>query len=128
MKRTRQSVDRTIFYQHLWQVVRNSTTIGVDVQGDHNVLKGNKAVSNGANGIVLEGGADGNRLSSNVANANDTIGIDSKSDPDSVLTSNFAGANTQLGIDAAPSGVDGGGNAAKLNGNAHQCENVVCAL
>jgi parallel beta-helix repeat protein len=105
--------------------LRENTDDGVFVQAaaPSVTITGNKAISNGAAGIDVDG--PNARVSGNVANGNTTDGILLNDDTANV-GANTASYNTKLGIDAAAGVTDAGADKAIGNGTAHQCRNVVC--
>jgi hypothetical protein len=64
-------------------------------------------------------------LSGNIAKGAGDDGFDVNS-RSTKLTSNRAVGNADLGIEAVFGVIDGGGNAARDNGNPLQCTNIAC--
>jgi parallel beta-helix repeat protein len=120
---------------------------GITIEGNNNLLAGNRALANGANGFHLFPGG-GNRLLLNLAlenerdgflverftgaalernraieNGDDGIKVDTAG---TTVTQNRADRNVDFGIEAVLGVIDGGGNLAHGNGNPLQCLNVVC--
>jgi parallel beta-helix repeat protein len=94
---------------------------------DGNTLSGNRVLHNGGDGIFVSNSTT--RIAGNRASFNGGNGIvlhDSPGFPD-VIADNVADGNGQLGITADFPGFDGGGNAAKHNGDPRECVNVSCA-
>jgi parallel beta-helix repeat protein len=94
---------------------------------DRVTVSGNRALHNGGDGISVSNSTTqivGNRASFNGGNG--VVLHDVPGFPD-VIADNVADDNGQLGIVADFPGFDGGGNAAKHNGNPLECVNVACA-
>jgi parallel beta-helix repeat protein len=116
---------------------RNSASgIGLSGRANDNVVARN--VANGNLGAPGKGGgiaiqaSTGNRLTGNVANGNRDTGIVFNEDvagdtTGNVLERNTASRNRNHGIDATPGSVDAGGNRARGNAVAPQCQNVFCS-
>lgn len=111
--------------QIIGNALRENTDDGVFVQAAavNATISGNKAISNGSNGIDVDG-ADAH-ITGNIANGNTVDGILVNDDTDTIGT-NTASYNTKLGIDASAGDTDAGTNKATGNGTAHQCRNIVC--
>jgi parallel beta-helix repeat protein len=90
------------------------------------ILTGNKAISNGITGVTVNSASSATQLKTTTASSNDLNGIDVQ-DATAKISGTVANFNTQLGVDAAPGVADLGKNTAKGNGDAHQCESVVCS-
>ena len=94
---------------------------------DGNLFSGNRVLHNDGDGIFVSNSTTqivGNRASFNGGNG--IVLHDDPGFPD-VIADNVADGNAQLGITADFAGFDGGGNAAKHNGDPRQCVNVSCA-
>ena len=94
---------------------------------DGNTFSGNRVLHNGGDGIFVSNSTT--QILDNRASFNGGNGIalhDSPGFPD-VIADNVADGNAQLGITADFPGFDGGGNAAKHNGDPRECVNVSCA-
>lgn len=111
--------------QIIGNALRENTDDGVFVQAAavNATISGNKAISNGSNGIDVDGA--GAHITGNIANGNTVDGILVNDDTDTLGT-NTASYNTKLGIDASAGVTDAGTDKATGNGSAHQCRNVVC--
>ena len=113
--------------------VRNCLDRGVAVSGGSgNRLVGNEVsglesmFSTDTDGIRVEVAATGTVLRDNFVHDNPDDGIDVRA-PGTTLTGNRATNNGDLGIDAVPGVTDGGRNTASGNGNPLQCRNVACS-
>lgn len=108
----------------------NTAGIGIELGGDslENVLVGNTATENGAQGIYLGDEAaegTGNLVSGNTASRNSADGIATAKGGHTVI-SNVARDNGGWGINAGLGTIDGGDNAASGNSEPAQCSGVVC--
>lgn len=114
------------------QVMNNTVTgngfIGIDAgfASSRTVVTGNRALSNSVHGISIAFNVPGARVTNNIANANETRGIQ-VGNAETTVTGNTTSFNTELGINALPGVRDGGSNRATGNGSLHQCENIVCS-
>jgi parallel beta-helix repeat protein len=96
---------------------------GIDsIELQNSRIEKNDVTRNGANGITIDD--HNNVLIGNVANDNAANGIDMPAD--NTVTRNTANRNGELGIRAQPGVIDGGGNKAFGNGDPLQCLNVAC--
>jgi parallel beta-helix repeat protein len=109
---------------------------------EHNQILGNTVVSNANTGIlVVIDFAPNNVVADNVASDNgfgapqdprkpnqydDGIHVEAVNNALVTIQRNTADQNADLGIEASGNIVDGGGNAAQLNGDPAQCLGVVC--
>jgi parallel beta-helix repeat protein len=98
--------------------------VGIQVEGDRNVLRRNRAVGNSGDGIAVLESASRTLVSRNRAQGNGDDGIDVEN-PRTRLFRNTANDNGDLGIEAVD-GVFARGNRASGNGNALRCLNVFC--
>ncbi|HEV3375765.1 MAG TPA: right-handed parallel beta-helix repeat-containing protein, partial [Thermoleophilaceae bacterium] len=109
--------------------------IGIELGGGSygNTVTQNTTNANGANGIYIADEAlidpfgldPSNVISHNVANGNGSNGI-TLAKGGHVVTGNETRENRSWGINAGPGTIDGGRNAASLNGQAAQCSGVFC--
>ena len=116
----------------------DTTGIGIELGGGSlaNVVEGNHADDNGADGIVVADDATdttgnplpdaGNLLVANTADRNGADGIVVAKGGHTV-TANATRGNLGWGINAALGVIDGGGNVASGNGKPAQCVGVVCS-
>jgi large repetitive protein len=110
----------------------DTSGIGIELGGGSlaNVVEGNRADDNGADGIVVADEAtvgDGNLLRANTADRNGADGIVVAKGGHTV-TANVTHGNLGWGINAAlGTTIDGGGNVASGNGKPAQCAGVACA-
>jgi parallel beta-helix repeat protein len=100
----------------------------------HNQLIGNSATKNSRAGILVRGdggkdGADGNLLTSDVANFNGRDGgiVIEGSATGNKLRGNTANANKGQGIVALRGTIDAGGNRAHGNKRSPQCVGIRCS-
>lgn len=94
---------------------------------DANTFSGNRVLHNGGDGILVSNSTTeilGNRASFNGGNG---IVLHDTPPFHDVIADNVADGNAQLGITADFPDFDGGGNAAKHNGDPRECVNVSCA-
>lgn len=89
------------------------------------VLRANDVRTSVGDGIHLFQGSTGNLLAGNSAHRNGADGIDVE-DPGNTIRRNHANRNHDLGIFAAAGNIDGRGNTAHHNGNSAQCQGVAC--
>jgi parallel beta-helix repeat protein len=94
---------------------------------DANTFSGNRVLHNGGDGILVSNSTT--ELLGNRATFNGGNGIVLHDNPPfrDLIADNVADGNAKLGITADFPGFDGGGNAAKHNGDARECVNVSCA-
>jgi parallel beta-helix repeat protein len=94
---------------------------------DGNTFSGNRVLHNDGDGILVSNSTS--RIIGNRASFNGGNGIVLHESPgfSDVIADNVADGNGQLGITADFPGFDGGGNAAKHNGDPRECVNVSCA-
>lgn len=98
----------------------------IDVSGGQaNLVRKNKAMGGGRDGIAVESAATDTLVQGNLATRflDDGIDVDA---PGTVIRGNTATDNGDLGIEAVVGVIDGGGNRASGNGNPLQCLNVAC--
>jgi parallel beta-helix repeat protein len=112
--------------------VSESRDDGIDASGPgakvvNNLTTNNGAGSASADGIDIDG--IGTLIQQNTAtgNGDDGIGIGLHAERPTIRN-NTASNNHDYGIQATPDTVDGGGNKARGNGAADQCEDVTCSL
>jgi hypothetical protein len=108
--------------------VSGSGDTGIWINGTSVVVRGNRSVSNTRYGFLVQQSL-AVTMNKNLANSN---GIDGIFVPDdfqlqATLADNTANFNANLGVNAGFGDVtDGGGNLARDNGNAAQCQTVAC--
>jgi parallel beta-helix repeat protein len=98
--------------------------IGVFTGSHGTVLEKNVARGGGTDGISVEAGSDGVRVDGNTADGNRSAGIFAGSTTTTVAK-NSATANVGFGIRTNLGAIDGGGNAARANGDGN-CQGFVC--
>ena len=86
----------------------------------------NNGFLNGMAGIMSDGASTGTMIENNVANSNKTDGISVGNVTMTKVKGNTANNNNQWGINVVALGTDGGGNKARGNVQAAQCNNVTC--
>jgi parallel beta-helix repeat protein len=105
---------------------RGNTDNGVlvDAGVQDSAIRANTTNGNVINGVLVTLGATDTAVRSNRAdlNGNDGLKLDASG---TTVRDNRAESNTNLGIEAVAGVIDGGGNHARLNGNALQCVGVL---
>lgn len=118
------------------QISRNSSFdnenfgIAIENNSDGTRIRRNEANNNGHlngnSGILIDGTSTRTTIENNVANWNKLDGISVGNVVTTSVEDNTANNNGQWGINVVASGADRGGNRARNNGNAGQCQNVAC--